>query len=66
MRGASSLTLADDYTVELQRKQRLLPFDKAFRQFRYGEALDEALFCARYIVQPHFAPLLLHCCSTAY
>jgi U3 small nucleolar RNA-associated protein 15 len=97
MRGASSLPSADDYTVELQRKQRLLPFDKALRQFRYGEALDEALstktplivsavleelskrrsgleialsnrdeetlepilaFCARYIVQPRFAPLL--------
>lgn len=43
MRGASSLPSADDYTVEIQRKKRLLPFDKALRQFRYGEALDEAL-----------------------
>jgi len=97
MRGAANLPSADDYTVELQRIQRLAPFDKALRQFRYGEALDEALstktpqivsavleelskrrsgleialsnrdedtlepilaFCARYIVQPRFAPLV--------
>jgi U3 small nucleolar RNA-associated protein 15 len=43
MRGASSLPSSDDYTVEVHRKKRLLPFDKALRQFRYGEALDEAL-----------------------
>eukprot|EP00741_Cyanophora_paradoxa_P016521 tig00020927_g15952.t1 len=42
-RGGQAAAPADAYRVERRRRARLRPFDKALKQFRYGDALDAAL-----------------------
>jgi U3 small nucleolar RNA-associated protein 15 len=43
MRGANAQADADDHLVILQKKQKLHKYDLKLKQFRYGDALDEAL-----------------------
>lgn len=42
-RGANVEADADDYVALMEKKRRLGPYDVALRQFRYSDALDEAL-----------------------
>jgi U3 small nucleolar RNA-associated protein 15 len=42
-RGQNVNAKAEDFTVVESKKRKLAPFDMALRQFRYGDALDEAL-----------------------
>jgi U3 small nucleolar RNA-associated protein 15 len=42
-RGMNVDANADDYVVSHDRKRKLKPYDVALKQFRYGDALDEAL-----------------------
>ena len=60
MRGADVSADADDHIVLLDRKRKLKSFDVMLKQFRYGDALDEALNGR----QPDaVSSLLLECCS---
>lgn len=43
MRGADAMPEPDDFVVFSDKKKRLKKFDVALRQFRYSDALDEAL-----------------------
>ena len=43
MRGADSMPEPDDFVVFTNKKKKLKKFDVALRQFRYSDALDEAL-----------------------
>ena len=43
MRGANVSADADDHSVLLERKKKLKSYDVMLKQFRYGDALDEAL-----------------------
>jgi U3 small nucleolar RNA-associated protein 15 len=42
-RGQNVDAKAEDYSVSESKKRKLAAFDVALRQFRYGDALDEAL-----------------------
>jgi U3 small nucleolar RNA-associated protein 15 len=43
MRGASLQADADDHIVIIQKKKKLQKYDTMLKQFRYSDALDEAL-----------------------
>lgn len=43
MRGADVSADADDHVVLLDKKRKLKSYDVMLKQFRYGDALDEAL-----------------------
>lgn len=43
MRGQNAVARADDFVVHESKKRKLQGFDVALKQFRYGDALDEAL-----------------------
>ena len=60
MRGADVSADADDHIVLLDKKRKLKSYDVMLKQFRYGDALDEALNGR----QPDaVSSLLLECCS---
>mmetsp|Transcript_5412 Transcript_5412/g.11948 ORF Transcript_5412/g.11948 Transcript_5412/m.11948 type:complete len:530 (-) Transcript_5412:1074-2663(-) len=43
IRGQNAKAAADDFKVAARRKARLQPYDKLLRQFKYRDALSEAL-----------------------
>jgi U3 small nucleolar RNA-associated protein 15 len=47
-RGQNAVAKIDDFSVTESKKRKLAAFDVALRQFRYGDALDQALATRQY------------------